>query len=313
LPDDSLKKVALVEQTLTQQVKQVALDAGADLVGVAPIDRFDNAPAELHPRTVFGHTQSVIAVACRMLRGALKTIEEGNYWQAYNADSYQYLNEVLAPEILRKVTLFLEDRGYTSVPFHNPFGPRAGRPVRPGGTPPDGFASLRVIGCAAGLGEVGLSKLFLTPRFGPRQRLFAVLSDAPLDGDPLYRGQVCDDCGSCVKGCPAGAISTERTEKFQIEDRVFSHGALDTAKCAHIHVGWDPRYSPFISQDSSPTNPPPYYRFIDHRFRHHSICGGRGCLRACMDHLERTRRIEQEYRTPMIEGQQWVIEEPLGN
>ena len=39
-------------------------------------------------------------------------------------------------------------------------------------------------------------------------------------------------------------------------------------------------------------------------------CVGRGCVRACMDHLEKAGRIEKQYRTPMIEGEQWVIEGP---
>ena len=95
---------------LTTAAKQAALSAGADIVGIASIDRFEHAPPELHPRGIFSHTRSVIAMGCRMLRGALKTIEEGNYWQAYNCDSYQYLNEILAPHMLRKVILFLEDR-----------------------------------------------------------------------------------------------------------------------------------------------------------------------------------------------------------
>jgi epoxyqueuosine reductase len=246
-----------------------------------------------------------------MLRGALKTIEEGNYWQAYNCDSYQYLNEVLAPYMLRKIVLYLEDQGYTSVPIHNPFGPHQGRPVRPGGTRPDGDLSLRVVGCAAGLGELGLSKLFLTPQFGPRQRMFAVLTDAPLEPDPLFTGSVCDNCGSCARACPAGAIPLERSIRLTIGDRTFSHADLDCGKCIHVHQGWDPRFSPFLDKGSTRENPPAYYRFLDHRFRHRSICGARGCVRACMDHLEKTGRIEKRYRTPMVDGKQWVIEEPL--
>jgi epoxyqueuosine reductase len=295
---------------LTSEVKQVALDAGADLVGIAPIGRFDNAPDDLHPRTIFGKTQSVIALGCRMLRGALKTIEEGNYWQAYNCDSYQYLNEILAPHMLRKIVVYLEDRGYTSVPIHNPFSPHQGRAVRPGGTRPDGLLSLRVVGCAAGLGELGLSKLLLTPQFGPRQRVFCVLTDAELEPDPLLKDGVCDECGECVRACPSGAIPSERNVTFRIEDRVFGHGLLDCEKCHIPHIGWDPRYSPFVDKDSSPENPPPYYKFLDHRFRHHTICGGRGCIRKCMDHLEKTGRIQKQYRTPMVEGRQWVIEDP---
>ena len=296
---------------LTTDVKRIALEAGADIVGIASIDRFDNAPSELHPRTILGGTESVIALGCRMLRGALKTIEEGNYWQAYNCDSYQYLNEILAPHMLRKIILFLEDRGYTSVPIHNPFSPHQGRPVRPGGTRPDGYMSMRAVGCAAGLGELGLSKLLLTPQFGPRQRIFAILTDAALEPDPLFRGNICDDCGECTRACPSGAIPTDRSVEFTIEDRVFSHALLDCEKCMYPHIGWDPRYSPFLEPDSSPENPPPYYKFIDHRFRHHTICGGRGCLRKCLDHLEKTGRIEKVYRTPMVKGKQWVIEDPL--
>jgi hypothetical protein len=30
-----------------------------------------------------------------------------------------------------------------------------------------------------------------------------------------------------------------------------------------------------------------------------------------MDHLEKTGRITKLYRTPMIEGKQWVIEDPV--
>jgi len=296
---------------LAAEVKQVALEAGADLVGIASIDRFENAPAELHPRSIFSRTQSVIALGCRMLRGALKTIEEGNYWQAYNCDSYQYLNEILAPHMLRRIVVHLEERGCTSVPIHNPFCSGQGRPVRPGGTRPDGMVSLRLIGCAAGLGELGLSKLLLTPQFGPRQRVFAVLTDAVLQPDPLLAGSVCDSCGECAAACPADAIPREKNVEFRIGDRLFSHALLDSQKCMRIHIGWDPRYSPFLTVDSSPENPPAYYKFLDHRFRHHTICGGRGCIRKCVDHLEMTGRIESQYSTPMVEGEQWVIEEEM--
>jgi len=299
-----------VIETLTADVKRVALASGADLVGIASIDRFDGALADLHPQSIFRKTQSVIALACRMLRGSLKTIEEGNFWQAYNCDSYQYLNEILAPHMLRKVVLLLEDMGYTSVPIHNPFCAHVGRPVRAGGTRPDGMVSLRVIGCAAGLGELGLSKLLLTPQFGPRQRVFAVLTDAELKPDPLLTEAICDSCGSCARACPAGAIPLERAIKFTIQGRSYSHGDVDFARCVHCHTGWDGRYSPFLEKDSSPDNLPPYYRFLDHRFRHRSICGARGCVRACTDHLEKTGRIRSRYQTPMIEGGQWVIQEP---
>ena len=51
-------------------------------------------------------------MALRHPRGVLKTVEEGTYWQAYNRDAYWYLNEVLAPQVLRPICLALEEDGY---------------------------------------------------------------------------------------------------------------------------------------------------------------------------------------------------------
>jgi ferredoxin len=284
----------------------VALESGADLVGFAPISRFENAPAELHPRTIFPQTRTVIAVAFRQLRGALKGAEEGTYWQAYNCDSYWCLNEILAPTILRRIVTFLEDEGYTSIPVHNPFHPHSGRKIRddqPAG--PDGFVSLRVIGVAAGLGELGHSKLLLTPQFGPRQRVFAVFTDAELEPTPLFIGSICDNCQSCVRECEAGAIGKSRDVKFVIEGREFSHAPFDAKACVPVHRGDDKRFSPFWNGTEKEGEMPSYSRFLMDRFRHLSICVGRGCLRACLDHLEKTGRITGGFKTPFIERERW--------
>jgi hypothetical protein len=59
---------------------------------------------------------------------------------------------------------------------------------------------------------------------------------------------------------------------------------------------------------------PSYSRFLQHRFRHLAICVGRGCLRACLDHLEKTGRIESTFRQPFIERERWSVGgPPAGN
>lgn len=191
------------------------------------------------------------------------------------------------PDVL---VLFLEDHGYTAVPIHNPFSFGTGEPVRPGGTRPDRALSLRVIGCAAGLGELGLSKLLLTREFGPRQRVFTVLTDAPLAEDPVVApGTGCDSCGLCRTACPARAIPSDRDIKVRTADTVYSHGELNCAKCYHVHQGWDPRYSPFCGR----TPPATIHRRTTSSFSTGSgtspSAAAAGCVRACMDHLERTR------------------------
>ena len=298
-------------KSLTEQVRDVAVDSGADLVGFGPVSRFDGAPPEYHPRTIFPQAQTVVAVAVRQPRGALKAAEEGTYWQAYNGDSYWYLNEVIAPKVLRAVVLFLEGHGYTSVPVHNPFHWHTGRQIRqdqPFG--PDGMVSLRIVGVAAGLGELGHSKVLLTPEFGPRQRVFAVFTDAQLDPTPLFEGEICDGCGACVRECEACAIGQERDVTFSIDGKEYAHAAFDAAACGRVHAGRDPRFSPFWNGTEAEGAEPSYNKFLDHRFRHRSICVGRGCLRACLDHLEKAGRIKAQFKTPMIQRERWKLNEP---
>ncbi len=112
---------------LTESIRRTALEAGADLVGFAPISRFDQAPAPLHPRTVFPPVRTVIAIALRQPRGALKAVEEGAYWQAYNCDSYWYLNEVLAPQVLRGIVRFVADVSVDGTPRGVSVEPRSQR------------------------------------------------------------------------------------------------------------------------------------------------------------------------------------------
>jgi len=296
---------------LTERVRAAALAAGADLVGFAPVSRFDAAPTELHPRGIYPPTRTVVAVAVRQPRGALAAVEEGAYWQAYNCDGYWYLNEVVAPAVLRAAVMCLEADGWTAVPVHNPFCPRAGRKVRddaPGG--PDGMISLRVIGAAAGLGEIGHSKLLLTPEFGPRQRVFAVFTDAELTPTPLFEGEICDGCLSCARACEACAIGERREVALTVGGREFAHAPFDAAACGRVHRGDDPRYAPFWTGREKAGEQPAYYRFLDHRFRHRGICVGRGCLRACLDHLERTGRIRATFKTPLIRRERWKLNDP---
>jgi epoxyqueuosine reductase QueG len=293
---------------LTKQITKSALANGAAVVGFAPLSRYDDAPAEYHPRTIFPQAKSIIGMLVPQLRGTLKAIEEGTYWQSYNCDSYFHLNDVLSPFLLRAVALLLEDYGYTAVPVHNPFYNHLGKKIRddmPNG--PDGMLSLRMLAVLTGLGELGKSKIFLSPQFGPRQRIYGVLTDAELEPTPLFRGKICDDCDLCISGCQANAISKQRTVTLTVEGQEYSHADLDAKACHLVHKGKDSRFSPFITGESVESEEPVYYQRIYERYRHLSVCGARGCIRSCLDHLERKGRIEKKFKLPFISHQRWSV------
>ncbi len=296
---------------LTKRVTDLAMRSGAALVGYAPIHRFEHAPELYHPRRIYPQTKTVIALGIPQIRGTLKAVEEGTYFNSYICDSYYIINEVVAPLMLRSLCMFLEEYGYSSVPIHNPFFPHMGRQIRPHEpTGPDGMISLRVMGVAAGLGEFGMHKLLMTPEFGPRQRVYAIFTDAELDETPLFRGAVCDECGICVRECQADAIGTIRDQVIKIEDVEFKHAPFNPEACSRVHSGRDPKYDPFFVEGDTPGQDTKHKERVYNRYRHYTACAGRGCLRSCIDHLEKTGKISHSnYVLPLIEGKRWDASE----
>ena len=89
---------------------------------------------------------------------------------------------------------------------------------------------MRLAAAAAGLGELGHPKAFLTPEFGPRQRFAIILTDAELELYPLHEGTLCDNCMKYVYQCP-GKVIGKKNIAVEIEGRLFSWADLDYGKC----------------------------------------------------------------------------------
>lgn len=71
----------------------------------------------------------------------------------------------------------------------------------------------------AGLGALGLNMMLLTPEFGPRVYLSAVMTDAELEPDGRLAGRLClgAACGRCLTACPPDAVG---------------HWSLDKKRCS---------------------------------------------------------------------------------
>lgn len=321
-----------------EQIRRFALSRGLDLFGVANIERFAGAPAHMHPASIFPEARSVIVVGKHLLRGGWRGIEEGTYWPAYTYFDYHGLmNTFFLQQPLYETACYLEDFGYEAVPNY-PGVPEAQpprRPLRDGGVPRDVQLAIRIAGVAAGVGEIGWSKVFLTKQYGPRQRLAAILTDLDLEPDPLVEpGSICRMDMKCVSGCP-GAIPHVKEGKFveiRIEDKVYRWADVDMGKCTLMFHGGDPRTSPFLPKSL------PGYRFEVEKqniseLAAYKLCwnvstqaqganaefpsgfaveghaylqrwgvggsygveGSRGCMRSCADHLERCGGMEQKF------------------
>jgi epoxyqueuosine reductase len=89
-----------------------------------------------------------------------------------------------------------------------------------------GVFSHKIAAHLAGLGWIGKSDLLITPEHGPRVRWGTVLTDAPLEaGVPM--DEMCHDCCTCVKGCPAHAFTGQAFDKPRPRSEIFAAEACD--------------------------------------------------------------------------------------
>ena len=135
------------------------------------MDRFEGAPLQNVRATSSPRRSSHHGLGFLPSR-ACAGIERARF-RRYPSMGYANINDVYAPIALREVGDFLEDGGYEAVLYQNTavrMGCGVGEPVREGYPRPDVFLHFRVAAYICGMGEIGWSKVFLTPRFGPRQR-----------------------------------------------------------------------------------------------------------------------------------------------
>ncbi|MCL4458686.1 MAG: 4Fe-4S binding protein [Chloroflexi bacterium] len=248
--------VHMASERLTGRLKEMALEKGADLVGIAPVERFVYAPEGRHPTDHLPNARSVIVLS-KHIPDAV--IERWGKPPAYSIGQYRVFGHnminIRLALIQQDLTSYLEELGYLAYPVH-PTGARAG--LYDGIRQYRADFSNRHAAVAAGLGEFGWSSIVLTPQYGPRQRFTSIITDASLAPDPMYAGPaLCTQCLACAKVCPMQAISAEAVVSCEIEGRVFEYAKVDHWRCHWCEVAGlrgegGPRYMGFTTDVDPP-------------------------------------------------------------
>ena len=312
------------------EIKKFALAHGADMAGVANIERFEGAPIQMDPRQIMPEARSVIGLVFRVMRGSLRGVEEGTFFSNYSAMGYGGITYLYMPMTVINIARFIEDAGYEAIPYGHQSDWRAigqegelrdgySRPVAPGRAAPDVMVHLRMAAFLAGLGEIGFSKMFLSPRFGPRNRVGIVITEAPIEPDPLYDGPpLCNRCMACASACPSGAIPRDRTVKVTVAGRQLEWVDMDMKACQYGLIGGMPMadgeeapeyHDPVFGRRVKRGNHTPFYRKPRNLYNTgQAICGAAGCTRACMMSLEARAVLENRFRQPFRRRKPWSID-----
>lgn len=182
------RRVALPPGEMAGLIKEVARLYGAPLVGIVELQTDDYYTHRRGGEPVLRHFRHAIVFAVPMDR---RRINRAPHRETLLATCNGYVD---AARVGARLSGFIKSLGHEAwlnsmVRYDVPLVPLAEK---------------------AGLGQRGRCHFIVTPEFGNRVRLGAVLTDLPLEPDsPLDFGLIefCALCGQCAVNCPSKALS----------------------------------------------------------------------------------------------------------
>ncbi|MFC1824240.1 SCP2 sterol-binding domain-containing protein, partial [Thermodesulfobacteriota bacterium] len=196
---DSPKPPAILESS---QLKQMALDAGADDAGLIDLSREPMEELRQDLLHAMPDTQSVMVLVFRVNQNHLRSI-------AHSIADYEFKQVWTdANHIARVLVTQLQQTGIKALNMP------AGFPYEATRWPGKMWLTCdKVFAIEAGLGQMGYNRLVLHPKYGAAVILGSILMsgvcdqyDQPLEFSP------CIECGLCLKVCPVGAV--KKTDDF---------------------------------------------------------------------------------------------------
>lgn len=190
---------------LKKEIADICKESGSSIFGVTSTKKLEDAPKGHRPPDIMDDARSAIVIGLKMLDAQmdLQSNSTGYYTVSPRDDMMKGHITFISRELDRigyKVSRLLEEKGYKA--YH--------QMASEGGVDDRqlvGLFSIKHAAEEAGLGVIGQNSLLLTPEFGPRVRLTAVITDAEIESDEPSDKDFCEDCDNiCIEVCPADAL-----------------------------------------------------------------------------------------------------------
>jgi len=221
-------KASSEAKKLTAEVKDLALDSGASVVGIVSAGAIDALP----PVWIGWKIQEYTKKACELMPDARSIVVMGYHiWDDMlelairKGDRWVYPEYFPLGILERTIIECLEKKSYKALAAYS--------------------LSCKRLAQLAGLGNYGKNALIVSPVFGPWIRLTPILTNAEMIPDKPFEKDLCGDCENCVKACPAGALNP-----YKVDDKKCLVGIhlIDESTSKHNKVL--AKYEPSLSRNS---------------------------------------------------------------
>jgi epoxyqueuosine reductase len=179
---------------MVQDVKQFVKNLGADLVGIVSVDSIADESIKTEMQNLLKDAHTVIVFG-RHLEDIM--IKERDEKSAHYHVTISKTLKLIGTKLVR----FFFHNGFSSKILSDPVEMRESKRI-----------NTKKLAELAGLGQIGFNNLLLTPEFGPRVLIAAVITDALLEPDKKNELTLCLEskgisCKKCADACPQLAIS----------------------------------------------------------------------------------------------------------
>jgi epoxyqueuosine reductase len=186
-------------------VKEMKKKLDVELLGVASVEKSNSPELKKRADALLSGAKSVVVLGKEVFRELVALMKSGK--EAGEAEGGEffaphcdYLNGRLTKAVYDLAGM-LRKEGWRVFPL-----PAAGAPVDQRRLIT--LLSYKHAAELAGLGAIGRHTMLITPEYGSRVRLAALLTDAEIEPSPVSKKDSCVNCDACIRACPAGALQT---------------------------------------------------------------------------------------------------------
>ena len=210
---------------MKDRIKEIFINLGAKVCGVANIDLFINAPKGFHPTDIYSDCKSVIVFAKEIPRG-LAYVSPRIAYEHFNSISLEKLDTIayLASNEIEKIY----NGNAVPIPSDGPYDYWDAKNLEG-----RGIISMKHAAVLAGLGTLGKSTLLLNSQYGNMLNIGAVLTDLNLTSDTPAENICIKECNLCVENCPVNAINQYIVEQKLCRKYAYSSNdrGFDVVNC----------------------------------------------------------------------------------